>query len=96
MAEKSLRILRFTSRENLDPSRGGLTNTPGACGDDDCTCAINRLDRKPPSAMMMIHPSDRPLFKKVRFLMRADSLLPKMGFRPLFRARLFAKLVFPS
>jgi len=57
IAEKSLSVLRFASRENLDPSRGALAKPPAACGDDNNTYIINRFDRKPPSAMMLIHPS---------------------------------------
>jgi len=63
----------LTARWNLDPSRAGVINPGDACGDDDKASPINGLCRKPPSAMMLFTDQDRPLFKKIRFSMRADT-----------------------
>ena len=55
--EKSRTLPQSHGRWNLDPSRAKVINPGDACGDDDEASPINGLRRKPPSAMMLIHPS---------------------------------------
>jgi len=51
-----------------------MINPPAACGDDGKARPVNGLDQKPPAAMILMHSPDRPLFKKMRFLMRANRM----------------------
>ena len=54
-------------RWNLDLSRAGVINPGDACGDDDKASPINGLRLKPPSAMMLIHPSRPASVQKSTF-----------------------------
>jgi hypothetical protein len=58
---------------NLDPSCAGVINPAGACGADDKARPINGLFRKPPSAMMLIHPSGPASVQKNTFFNARDT-----------------------
>src|ERR1039458_8394448 len=65
--EKSQTLPQSHGRWNLDLSRAGVINPGDACGDDDKASPINGLGRKPPSAMMLIHPSRPASVQKSTF-----------------------------
>ena len=65
--EKSQTLPQSHGRWNLDLSRAGVINPGGACGDDEKASPIKGLRRKPPSAMMLIHPSRPASVQKSTF-----------------------------